>query len=163
MAIFMNYNDLAIKGNVTAEGYNGGWIALGSMQFGVGRGISMDAGHMSNREATRPSISEVTFTKMMDAASSGLFKESVTGSEGVKVVIDVVKTGADKIEKFVTYELEDVLVSSYSVSASDSGAPMESVSLSFAKITMSYTAGGKDNKGGTPERVGYDLTTGKKL
>lgn len=162
MAIFMNYNDLAIKGNVTADGY-ADWIRLDSMQFGIGRGISMEAGHMSNREATRPSISEVTVSKMMDASSSGMFKESVTGSEGVKVFIDVVKTGSDKIEKFVTYELEDVLVSSYSVSAGDGGAPGESISLSFAKITMSYTAGGKDNKGGTPARVGYDLTLGKAL
>ena len=161
MAIFMNYNDLKIKGNVTAQGYEN-WIKLDSLQFGVGRGISMEAGNMSNREATRPSISEMTVTKIMDASSSGLFKESLTGTAGVKVVIDIVKTGSDKIEKYVSYELEDVLVSSYSVSAGD-GAPNEGISLSFAKITMSYTAADRKNAGGTPERVGYDLTVGKPL
>lgn len=162
MAIYMNYADLKIKGNVTAEGYKD-WISLGSLQFGIGRGISMEAGNIANREATRPSISEVTISKVMDGASSGLFKESVTGSAGTKVLLEVVKTGADKLEKFVTYELEDVLVSSYSVSAGDGGAPMESISLSFAKITMSYTSADTKNKAGGPARVGYDLSTGKPL
>jgi len=161
MAIFMNYNGLKIKGNVTAEGYSN-WIKLDSMQFGVGRGISMEAGNMSNREATRPSLSEVSISKIMDSASSGLFKESLTGAAGVKVIIDVVKTGADKIEKYVSYELEDCLVSSYSVSVGD-GAPSEGISISFAKITMSYTAADRANAGGTPERVGYDLEKGVKL
>ncbi len=162
MAIYMNYNNLAVKGNVTADGYTD-WIRLDSMSFGVGRHISMEAGHMSNREATRPNITEVAVSKMMDAASSGLFKESVTGSEGVKVVIDVVRTSADKLEKFVTYELENVMISSYSVSAGAESAPAESISLSMGKLTMSYTAADKAHKGGTPERVGYDLELGKKL
>jgi len=162
MAIFMNYNGLKVKGNVTAEGYADGWIKLDSMQFGIGRGISMEAGNMSNREATRPSLSEVSISKVMDSASSGLFKESLTGDAGVKVIIDIVKTGADKIEKYVSYELENCLVSSYSVSASEA-APAEGISISFSKMTMSYTASDRTNAGATPERVGYDLETGKKL
>jgi len=162
MAIYMNYNDLAVKGNVTAEGYET-WIKLLSMSFGVGRHISMEAGHMSNREATRPNITEVNLTKIMDGASSGLFKESLTGTAGVKVVIDVVRTQADKLEKYVTYELEDVLISSYSVSGSDASAPVESISLSMSKVTMAYTAADGAHKGGTPERIGYDLGAGKKL
>ena len=161
MAIFMNYNGLKIKGNVTADGYKD-WIKIDSLQFGIGRGISMEAGNMSNREATRPSLSEFTIAKMMDSASSGLFKESLTGDAGVKVVFDVVKTGADKIEKYVSYELEDCLVSSYSVSAGE-GAPYENLSISFAKLTMSYTASDRANAGGTPERVGYDLEKAVKL
>ena len=162
MAMYMNYNDLAVKGNVTAEGYED-WIRLDSMSFGVGRHISMEAGHMSNREATRPNITEVVVTKMMDGATSGLFKESLTGSAGVKVLIDVVRTSADKLEKYVTYELEKVMISSYSVSAGSEAAPAESISLSMGKLTMSYTAADGAHKGGTPERVGYDLELGKKL
>jgi type VI secretion system secreted protein Hcp len=162
MAIYMNYNDLAVKGNVTTEGYEQ-WIRIENMSFGLGRHISMEAGHMSNREATRPNITEVALTKIMDGSSSGLFKESLTGSAGVKVLIDVVRTGADKLEKFVTYELEDVLISSYSISGSTESAPVESISLSMSKITMAYTAADGAHKGGTPERVGYDLALGKKL
>ena len=62
MAIYMNFNGNNPQGNVTAAGYEN-WIEVDSMSFGVGRSITMQAGAMSNREASRPSISEVTVTK----------------------------------------------------------------------------------------------------
>ncbi|ARU55472.1 hemolysin-coregulated protein [Oleiphilus messinensis] len=162
MAIFLNYNDDEITGNVTAKGYEE-WIKVDSVQFGVGRGITMEAGNMSNREATRPNISEVTVTKVMDGASSGIFKESLVGSEGKKIVISVVKTGADQVDEYVKYELEEALVSSYSMSAGDSGPPSEVLSFSFAKIAMTYTAADKANSAGNQGIVGYDLEAGHKL
>ncbi len=162
MAIYLEWDGGSIKGNVTAEGYKD-MIRLDSIQFGVGRGISMEAGHMSNREATRPSISEVTVAKMMDGASSGLFQEALVGSDGKKAIIHVVKTGADKVEEYVKYELEETLISSYSMSAGDAGPPAESLSFSFGKIQMIYTAADKKNTAGNQGIVGYDLTAGKKL
>jgi len=160
MAIYMNYNKLAIKGNVTAAGYEN-WIELDSMQMGVGRGISMDVGNMANREATRPSLSEVSITKMMDNASGGLFKESLTGVEGVEVQIHIVQTGAKQVEKFAAYTLSDVLISSYSTSASGGSAPHEALSLSYSKIVADLQGADKTNKNGQNMKVGYDLTTGK--
>ena len=160
MAIYMNFNNKKIKGNVTAAGYED-WIEVDSFQFGVGRGISMDVGNMANREATRPSISEITLTKMLDNASGGLFKESLTGTEGVKVIIHIVQTGAKQVEKFAVYELEDVLISSYSMAASGGSAPHESLSLSFAKIIADLQGADKTNKNGQNMKVGYDLTTAK--
>lgn len=160
MAIYMNYNGKKIKGNVTAVGYED-WIELDSIQFGVGRGISMEVGNMANREATRPSLSEVVVTKMMDNASGGLFKESLTGVEGVVVQIHIVQTGAKQVEKFAAYELSDVLISSYSCSGSGGGAPHESLSLSYSKIVADLQGADKTNKNGQNMKVGYDLTTAK--
>ena len=162
MAIYMNFNEKSPAGNVTAAGYED-WIEVDSMSFGVGRSISMQAGAMANREASRPSISEVTITKPLDAASGGLFKASVTGDSGVKVEIHVVQTGAEKVEKYAVYKLEDVIMSSYSVSASAGGAPQESISLSFAKIEAVLTHADKTNKNTKNMKVGYDLTTAKPL
>jgi type VI secretion system secreted protein Hcp len=151
-----------IKGNVTAAGYEN-WIELSSMQFGVGRGISMEVGRMANREASRPSMSEITLTKLMDNASGGLFKASLTGVEGVTVKIHFVQTGAQKVEKFAAYELSDVLISSYSSSGSSGGAPVESLSLSYSKIVADLQGADKTNKNGQNMKVGYDLTTAKPL
>ncbi|QIL90427.1 Hcp family type VI secretion system effector [Microbulbifer harenosus] len=162
MAIYMNFNNKAPAGNVTAKGYED-WIEVDSFNFGVGRGVSMEAGAVANREATRPSISEVTVTKRIDAASGGLFKASVTGDEGVKVEIHVVQTGAKSVEKYAVYKLEDVLVSSYSMTASAGGAPSESLSLSFAKIEAELNHADKTNKNPKNMRVGYDLTTATPL
>lgn len=160
MAIYMNFNALAIKGNVTAAGFED-WIEVDSFSLGTGRGISMEVGNMANREATRPSISEVTISKMLDNASGGLFKESLTGVEGVEVKISIVQTGAKQVEKFAEYVLSDVLISSYSVNASGGSAPYESLSLSFSKIIADLQGADKTNKNGQNMKVGYDLTTGK--
>ena len=118
---------------------------------------------MSNREATLPSISEITITKPLDASSSGLFKASVTGDAGVVVEIHIVSTRSDQPEKFATYKMEDVLISSYSVSAAESSAPYESISLSFAKIEADLTHADKTNKNTKNMKVGYDLTLAKPL
>lgn len=162
MAIYMNFNNKAPAGNVTAKGYED-WIEIDSFNFGVGRGISMEAGAVANREATRPSLSEVTVSKHIDAASGGLFKSSVTGDEGVKVEIHVVQTGANSVEKFAVYKLEDVIISSYSISASAGGAPAEAISLSFSKIEADLNHADKTNKNPKNMRVGYDLTTATPL
>lgn len=160
MAIYLEYD--GIKGNVTADGYKD-HIAVMSVQFGVGRGISMESGNMSNRESTRPSLSEVTITKVADNSVTSIFKEAVTGNAGKKVVIKFVRTGADKVQEFMDYTLEDVLVSGYSMSASSEGEPVESITLSYSKIMINYSDFDKTNKSGNPQRVGYDLTTAKPL
>lgn len=160
MAIYLEYD--GIKGNVTADGYKD-HIGVDSVQFGVGRGISMEPGNMSNREATRPSVSEVTLTKVADNSVTAIFKEAVTGSAGKKVVIKFVRTGADKVQEFMDYTLEDCLVSGYSMSASGEGEPMETITLSFSKIMINYNDFDKSNKSSSPQRVGYDLTTAKPL
>lgn len=160
MAIYLQYD--GIKGNVTADGYKD-HIAVDSVQFGVGRGISMEPGNMSNREATRPSVSEVTLTKVADNSVTAIFKEAVTGSAGKKVIIKFVRTGADKVQEFMDYTLEDCLVSGYSMSATSEGDPVESITLSFAKIMINYNDFDKSNKSSSPQRVGYDLTTAKPL
>lgn len=162
MAIYMNFNNKTPAGNVTAKGYES-WIELESFNFGVGRAITMEAGAMSNRESTRPSLSEVTITKPLDAASGLLFKSSVTGDAGVPVEIHVVQTGADSVEKFAVYKLEDVIISSYSTNASAGGPPHESISLSFAKIEAELSHADKTNKNPKNMKVGYDLTTATPL
>ncbi len=160
MAIYLEYE--GIKGNVTAEGYKD-HIAVQSLSFGVGRGISMEPGNLSNREATRPTVSEVTLTKVADNSATALFKEAVTGSAGKKVTVKFVQTGADKVTEYMDYVLEDCLVSGYQISGNGDGDPVETISLSFSKIMVNYNDFDKSNKSSSPQRVGYDLTTAKPL
>src|SRR5690625_6009089 len=133
MAIYLEYE--GIKGNVTADGYKD-HIAVHSIQFGVGRGISMEPGNLSNREATRPSISEIVFTKPADNSATALFKEAVTGSAGKKVTVKFVQTCSDKVVEYMNYVLEDCLVRGYSISGDSESDPVEQISLSFSKIMV---------------------------
>lgn len=160
MSIYIEYE--GIQGNVTADGYKE-HIKVLSLHFGVGRGISMEPGNMANREATRPTLSEITFTKLADNSTTSMFKESVTGATGKKVKIKFVQTGADKVIEFMDYELEECLVSGYSISADGESDPVETITLSFAKILVNYHDYDKKNAGKSPQRVGYDLETAKPL
>ena len=158
--IFIEYE--GIEGNATAEGYEK-HIRVDTLQFGVGRGISMEPGNLANREATRPSLSEVVFTHKTDNSATALFKESVTGSIGKKVVIKFVQTGTDGFVEYMNYTLYDVLVSGYSIAAEGDTDPTESVSLSYAKIEVKYNDYDKSNKSASPQVVGYDLEFGKPI
>lgn len=160
MSIYLEYE--GVEGNVTADGYEK-HIAVLSCQFGVGRAISMEAGNLSNREATRPSISEITLTKLADNSVTSIFKEAVTGSAGKKVTIKFVRTGADKVVEFMSYTLENCLVSSYSISADSENEPVENIALSFSKLMINYNDHDDSNKSGSPQRVGYDLKAAKPL
>lgn len=160
MAIYLELE--GIKGNVTADGYKD-HIALTSVKFGVRRGITMEPGNMSNREATRPVVNQITVTKLADSSVTALFKEAVTGSTGKKAVIKFVQTGADKVEQFMDYTLENCMVSGYWVKAGAQDHPEEIVTLSFSKILVNHGNFDAANKSTSPQRVGYDLALAKPL
>jgi type VI secretion system secreted protein Hcp len=134
MAIYVKYG--ALKGEVTADGYTD-YFEAQSLQFGIGRGVSMGSGGLSKREASAPSVSEITITKTMDGVSPHIYKE---GLGGKGVVVDIHMTRTDNNGKHVAYQLfklTDTLVSGYSIS-SGGDRPSESISLNFAKIESTY-------------------------
>jgi type VI secretion system secreted protein Hcp len=156
MAIYVKYD--GIDGEATHETHKK-WLDAGSLQFGVGRSISTPAGSTANREASEPSVSEVTISKLMDSASPKLFTESCTGAAGKKVQIHLVSTGSPG-NTYVEYTLTNALISSYSVSTGGD-RPSESVSISFTKLEYKFIPYDDKNKAGTPISVSYDLSTTK--
>ncbi len=157
MAIYMQFDGGSVKGDVTAKGFEN-WIEVSSLQFGLHRAITMDAGRAANRSHGRPSISDITLSKPHCKASPFLLKASLTGDQGKKAKIVVVETGAKQLKTYVEYDLEDVLVSSYNT-ATSGDAPQETIALSFTKITTTFTNSGRDNTQGSPVRVTYDVST----
>jgi type VI secretion system secreted protein Hcp len=156
MAIYLKYD--GIDGEATHSDHSK-WIDIGSMQFGIGRAITTPAGSTANREASEPSVSEITVTKSMDGSSPKLFTESATGNVGKTVKIDLVSTGSPG-NTYVTYTLTNTLISGYSVSTGGD-RPSESVTLSFTKIEYKFIPYDDKNKAGTPVTVSYDLSTTK--
>ncbi len=158
MPIYMQYDGGKIKGDVTADGHQD-WIELNSFQWGVGRGISSPTGGAKDRESSAPSLSEITVTKAQDAATGELLTESYQG-KGVKVTIDFCKTDKGKLEKFLTFELEDAMISGYSLS-SGGDRPSESLSLNF--VTINCVPKVMDKDGGMKDgpKVKYDIGQGK--
>ena len=156
MAIYLKFD--GIDGDATHDEHKK-WITVESLNWGVGRAISTPVGSTKNREASEPSVAEVTIAKQMDTASVYLFQESCTGQKGKEVKIHLVSTGSPG-KTYLEYTLSDTLVSGYSVS-SGGDRPSESVTLNFNKVEMKYIPLESNNESGSPVTKGYDLVTTK--
>jgi len=149
-----------IKGNVTAKGHED-WIDISSIQWGVGRAISSSVGTAADREASKPSISEVSVTKLMEESTPLIFTEACVG-KSKKVSIHLCTTGTESIDTYMEYDLEDCMISGYSMS-SGGDRPSESISFSFTKLMMKYIPYDKAGKAMSPLPAGYDMAAGVKV
>jgi type VI secretion system secreted protein Hcp len=156
MAIYMKYSSPDIKGGVTTEGFKDQTNIL-SFQFGIGRAVASPTGGTTNREASTPSVSEITLTKEWDEASGGLIKEAYSGQGKATVVISFVRTDATGGVAFTTYTLTNTMLSGWSTSSGGDGKPAESFSLNFTKIETKFIYQKPDGTTGDNFPVTYDL------
>ncbi len=127
-----------IKGEATIKGFEG-WLNAGSMQFGVGRGVSSPSGGSGKREVSAASISEVTFSRESDLASPELFFQACGGQTLELATINIVQVENNEPKVHVAIELTDPIVSGYSISTGGDN-PSESVTLNFTKISFQYNS-----------------------
>jgi len=104
-------------------------------QWGAGIGVSSQSG--GNRTVSVPSVSELTLTRYVDSISP-LFFNALTSGDPIGTV--VISDGA------LTIELREVIISGYSLSASDGATPQqnpraESISLNFTRVIYSVDDG----------------------
>lgn len=124
-----------IKGDVTVQGYTD-WIELSSLSWGSGRAISMEAGNGSNREASRPSFSEVTVHKENDVSSAYLFHEAAVGTDRrapAEIHITTLNS-TGHAAAYLELLLTDPLLSQFSLSGGADQQPRETVSISYTKF-----------------------------
>lgn len=132
------------------------WIQVDSLQFGVGRAISISSGG-ADRDTSNPSFSEITVSKSMDISSPDIFAESIAGKAAEQAEIHFVQTsGTDaKGQVFLKLTLIKPLLSGYSMS-SGGERPSESLSINFTKIEYQYDSFSGDKvTTGTPKK--WDL------
>jgi len=129
MPIFMKF------GSITGDerGKYRGWIELQSAQINANL-------HGQQGSVKNPATSEVVITKTQDGSSSDLFRQSLWG-EGVSVTIEFVRPGPLQTP-YMKIELENVLISNFSVSGHNGvrSKPLENLSLNFSKITYTVIA-----------------------
>ena len=63
------------------------------------------------------------------------------------------RKAGDKPMEYLTYELKNVMVTSYHVAGSGQGLPMDSFSLNFASLSVEYKPQKPDGSLGDPVRV----------
>lgn len=155
MAIYIKYTNPTVDGDVTTQGFDK-QIEVHSFQWGVGRGVGAPTGASGNREASTPSVSEITVTKNLDNASGGLLKEALSSGGKATLVISFVRTDGSGADTYLEVTLTDTMISGYSLS-SGGDRPTESLSFNFVKIEVKFTPMKPDGSKGSPFPVTYDL------
>jgi type VI secretion system secreted protein Hcp len=125
-------------------------IDLLAWSWGLSNGGTFHSG--SGGGSGKASFQDISFTKYIDKATADLMYACASGKHLKKGTLYVRKAGEKPLE-YLTYTLEEILVSSFS-SGSSSGEERatENVTLNFAKVKVQYktqdtTGAGKD--GGT--------------
>ena len=156
MAIYLHYE--GIEGQATHQEHSK-WIDIGSVQWGIGRGI-LDSHRVDRQSRSERAKHQRDHHHKDDGQFLAQDLHGIgDGRKGKTVKIHFVSTGSPG-ETYVEYTLTNTLISGYSIS-SGGDRPTESLSLNFTKIEYKLTPAGTANDDLTPVIVSYDLSTTK--
>ncbi|WP_198372834.1 type VI secretion system tube protein Hcp [Roseomonas rosulenta] len=153
MPILMSIDGINGPGVIT--GYEG-WLLLNSFKWGGDRGIMKQA-HMSGRMASiavAPQLRAVQVTRSADIVSPEIWLRMLSMTRK-RVQFAWLRTGSDGLEAYLKLELTDALITSMGEKAG-SGAPDESIELTYTKVTLSVVNVG-NSLGGPQDVVSYTL------
>ena len=151
-----------IKGECTIEGYTDK-IEVMSYSHNVAMQVTNDVSN-SERTSGKPHIGEFTLTKFVDVSTPTLNEYCCGGKALATATVIVGRNAAEsdgKIMPFITYTLNNVVLSNVSVSGGAGGKPVETLSLNFTKIKWELTAQKDDGtKEGTAAST-WDMAANK--
>jgi len=110
--------------------------------------------------AGRVEMTELHVSATLSKASPPLLLACASGKHIKSAVLTGRKAGKAQAE-FLTFSLSDVLVSSYQTGGATAEAPLDSISLNFSKIELTYKEQTAKGSPGTPIRVGWDRVANK--
>ncbi len=149
LAVDMFLKIEGIEGESTAAGGHGDWIEIESFSWAASR-PSTSTGR--TRGGGRTSFSDMSVVKKVDAASPNLYLACASGKHYPSATLQIRKAGEGPVP-YMEYRLENVRISSVSVSTSESSAePVEEVTLSYGKIVWTYTPADATRRGGSVEK-----------
>ncbi|WP_308635186.1 Hcp family type VI secretion system effector [Paenibacillus silvisoli] len=142
-----------MKGESTLKGYEN-WIELTGSSFSILNQGAAAAG--SGAGAGKVTFSDLSITKATDASSIAIMTNALKGLHIPKGKLVYLRSSAEgRQTPYLTIELEDVLISSYSFSDTS-----EAVSLRYSKVKWTYLM--TDAKGASvPITGGWDLKQNK--
>lgn len=139
-----------IEGSATVDGH-AKWIELGSLQWGVGVGISPGLAG-SARRVSKPSFSDITWTQAMDRSAVGLMGNVLRGTITEKATFDLTRPVKSAQQTYLQLEAERAAVTGVQMANDTVDA-----SLGYSKLTMAYTPATESGSLGAPVKISYDL------
>lgn len=107
----------------------------------------------------KSSVSDLSITKYVDAATSQLTLSVLTGQPIKSASISVTNSGADgKLVEYLSLDMENVLITSQSTGGSNGGDRLtENISLNFASLCLQYTRFDAEGKSTTQDPVCWNI------
>ncbi len=145
----------------STDSAHSGEIEIYSFSWGASNPVTIGSG-TTGSGAGKVSLSSFNFMKKLDNSSPNLLKNCCIGDHFKTATLQLRKAGGSQ-ETYLEYDMEEIYVESYQVSGSTGGddTPTESLSVTFAKITMNYTPQLKTGGMGTKVTAGWDQTINK--
>ncbi len=161
MAIYLKSS--ALKGSVTAKGFENCIECLDADFAGVSRPTSMSVGKSMDRYNTTPSFGEITLVKYMDKSSIAFFEYAHNTKVIPELEIHYVITG-DTPQTYSKTILKNAIVSHYrEYKHQHQKQPIELINIAYTEMERSYIARNPDNTMATPLSTGYNLERAEKL
>lgn len=148
--VFLKIPD--IQGESQAEGHRGE-IEIESFSWGVTNQGSFGSG--GGGGAGKVAFQDLHVTTSVSTASPQLWLASAKGKHIPKVELFVRRTG-ETPRQFLSYELSDVLVSSYQSVSSDNSIPLDEITLRFSDLKFAYQTQQADGSPGELVQVTLD-------
>ena len=126
-----------IKGESTDKDHKE-WIENLSYNWGVSQMASASASSSGGGSTQRADFQDLSVVKELDSATPLLSKACWSGKHIDKVVLELNRAAGDKREKYMTYEMENVIISSVSVGGGGGGIPTESITFNYGKLNTTY-------------------------
>lgn len=148
-----------VDGESTRKGFEG-QIEILSFSFGASNPVTIGSAAKGGG-AGKASLSSFNFMKITDGASPQMFQGCCQGKHYPKAKVVLRKAGGAPMD-YLIYEFEKCYVDSIQWSGSSGGddRPIESVSITFGKVTITYTPQDeKGNPAGKPVIGTWDVTT----
>jgi type VI secretion system secreted protein Hcp len=127
----------APTGQVAGELRLGNGPAIPILSFSAGASNSGSFAGGGGGGAGKASFSSLSLTKAVDANTPTLYLRVANGTH-LNRALFTAQWGAGGSAATMTYDLEDVIVESLQQSGGGTGAPTESLSLAFGKVSWTY-------------------------
>ena len=148
-----------IDGETQQDGLDG-YMELQSWSIGGSNSSTFGSGTGGGKG--KSVMQDLHCTKYADNASSNIFKYCAFGNHVDTVTLVARKAAGDDKLTYLTITLTNCFITSYQESGSSDGGAMESFSVTYEKINVSYQPQDKSGAadGGTIEFT-YNVATGK--
>ena len=140
-----------------------GEIELESWSFGGAQSGAGQEDFSGRTRVGRFNAQPLQFTAKVSKASPKLFLVCTTGQHVKNATLFARKAGANQ-QDYMVIRLTDVLVASYQQSgASETGIPIDQVSLNYTKIEIEYKEQRPDGTLGSSVTAGFDVKVSSRV